>query len=183
MDEKHDDKAGTTTLDRETLVRAATRAIHVIADGDLDQFRELFHLQATNRESITEPPSTRGAGPAAFHASAEWLRSAFSDLAFTVREAAVDTDTVVLHATMSGRHTGDFVTYTPDATVERVFVPTGRAFEVTQTHWQRIRDGKVVEHWANRDDQGMALQAGWVPPSPAYLLRCALATARARRQA
>jgi len=183
MDEKLDDKAGTTTLDREALVRTATQAIRVIADGDLDQFRELFHPQATNRESIAEPPSTRGEGPAAFHASAQWLRSAFSDLAFTVRDAAVDTDIVVLHVTMSGRHTGDFVTYTPAATVERVFAPTGKAFEVTQTHWQRIRDGKVVEHWANRDDQGMALQAGWVPPSPVYLLRCAVATARARRRA
>lgn len=62
----------------------------------------------------------------------------------------------VLHVTMSGRHTGDFVTYGPDAKVERVFVPTGKAFEVTQTHWQRIREGQVVEHWANRDDQGDA---------------------------
>jgi predicted ester cyclase len=177
-----DGEAVTTTLDREALVRVATDAVHVIAAGDLDRFRELFHSQATNRESVAEPPATRCAGPEAFHASAQWLRSAFSDLAFTVREAAVDADVVVLHVSMSGRHTGDFVTYAPDATVERVFVPTGRAFEVTQTHWQRIWHGKVVEHWANRDDQGMAMQAGWVPPSPVYLLRCVLATARARHR-
>jgi hypothetical protein len=54
---------------------------------------------------------------------------------------------------------------------------------VPQTHWLRIRDGKVIEHWANRDDQGMAMQAGWVPPSPAYLFRCSRATAKARRSA
>ena len=39
-----------------------------------------------------------------------------------------------------------------------------------------MRDGLVAEHWAVRDDQGMALQLGWVPPSPWYLLRCAVAT-------
>jgi hypothetical protein len=41
----------------------------------------------------------------------------------------------------------------------------------------------VIEHWANRDDIGTATQLGWVPPSPAYLVRMALATRRARRAA
>jgi predicted ester cyclase len=180
-----DGDAGTTTLDRAALVRVATDALHVMADSSatgLERFAELFHAEATNRESVDEPPAARGTGPQAFLATAQWLRNAFSDLAFTVRQAVVDGDLVVLHVTMAGRHTGDFVVYADDATVERVFVPTGRAFEVTQTHWQRIRDGKVVEHWANRDDQGMAEQSGWMPPSPAYLVRCGLATARARRR-
>ena len=63
------------------------------------------------------------------------------------------------------------------------FPPTGRTFAITQTHWFRVRDGRVLEHWANRDDLGMAEQAGWVPPSPAYLLRMALAKRRARKAA
>ena len=41
----------------------------------------------------------------------------------------------------------------------------------------------VIEHWANRDDLGMAQQAGWVPPTPLFLLRMALAKRKARRQA
>jgi hypothetical protein len=28
-----------------------------------------------------------------------------------------------------------------------------------------MRDGLVVEHWANRDDLGMAMQLGWFDPS------------------
>jgi hypothetical protein len=47
----------------------------------------------------------------------------------------------------------------------------------------RVRDGMVVEHWANRDDQGMAMQLGWVPPTPRFLVKTALATRRARRTA
>lgn len=179
-----DHEAGTTTLDRAALVRIATEAVQVMADpsAGLERFHRLIHPDATNRESVAEPPATRGTGPEAFQATARWLQAAFSDLAFTVREAAVDGDMVVLHMTMAARHTGDFVTYAADGTVERVFVATGKPFEVSQTHWQRIHDGKVVEHWANRDDQGMALQAGWIPPSPLYLLRCGRATSRARRQ-
>ena len=49
---------------------------------------------------------------------------------------------------------------------------------VTQTHWTRMRDGKVVEHWANRDDLAQARQLRWVPPTPLYLWRMA----RAKRQ-
>jgi hypothetical protein len=46
-----------------------------------------------------------------------------------------------------------------------------------------VADGLVIEHWANRDDQGMAEQLGWVPPTPAYLLRMAMAKRRARKSA
>ena len=56
--------------------------------------------------------------------------------------------------------------------------PTGKAFAITQTHWFRTRDGVITEHWANRDDLAMARQAGWVPPSPGFLLRAAIAKRR-----
>jgi hypothetical protein len=75
------------------------------------------------------------------------------------------------------------VVYTDDGTVDSVFPPTGRTFAITQSHWFRMRDGRILEHWANRDDLGMARQLGWVPPSPAYLVRMALAKRRAVRSA
>src|SRR5260370_1051671 len=62
-----------------------------------------------------------------------------------------------------------------------VMPPTGQACSITQTHWFRVADGKVIEHWANRDDMGMARQLGWVPPTPRYLIRMALARRRARK--
>ena len=129
-----------------------------------------------------EPPQTRGRGPEAFHATGEWLRHAFSELTWTTDRSVVEDDVVVTYGRMSGRHTGDFVVWTEDQQVERVFVPTGRDFTVRQAHFQRIRDGLVIEHWAVRDDQGMAMQAGWIPPTPGFLVRCALATRRARRR-
>jgi hypothetical protein len=45
----------------------------------------------------------------------------------------------------------------------------------------RIQDGKVIERWANRDDLGQAKQLGWLPPTPAYLIRMARARSRAKR--
>ena len=45
-----------------------------------------------------------------------------------------------------------------------------------------MADGQAIEHWANRDDLGTAAQLGWVPPTPRYLLRMALAKRRAQRE-
>ncbi len=173
--------SGTRT--RDELADRATRAIRVMADGTLDDLRRYVHPDAVNREAAAEPPTSRGRGPDAFWATALWLRSAFSDMAFGIDAVAVDGDLVVTHGTMSGRQTGDMVIWTPAATVERAFASTSKRFEVHHAHFQRFRDGLVVEHWAVRDDQSLALQLGWVPPTPAYLLRCALATRRARRAA
>jgi hypothetical protein len=82
---------------------------------------------------------------------------------------------------MSGRQTGPFVTYDAQGRIDQVFPATGRSFAVTQTHLFRVTDGKISEHWANRDDLGQAVQLGWVPPSPAFLLRAAWAKRRLAR--
>ncbi len=39
--------------------------------------------------------------------------------------------------------------------------PTGRSYSVQHMHLFRIVDGKIVEHWANRDDLGAARQVGF----------------------
>ncbi|MFN0090368.1 MAG: ester cyclase [Acidimicrobiales bacterium] len=171
------------TLARAAIAGVAERSIHATLGGSLADLTALIHPDGVNREAIAEPPATRGIGPAAFHATGEWLRAAFSQLAWTTERTVVDDDLVVSYGKLSGCHTGDFVVWTPDGGVERAFAPTGGTFSVRQAHFQRIIDGHVIEHWAVRDDQGMALQLGWIPPTPGFLLRCRRATKRARRAA
>jgi len=162
-------------------IALAIASMHAMGSGSLEVFHALYTADVVNREAEAEPPDTRGTGPAAMYATARWLRTAFDDLAFQVHDAVHHNDLVVVHVTMSGRQTGPFVAYRPDATIAAVFPPRGRTFAITQTHWFRIRDGKVAEHWANRDDLGMGQQLGWNPPTPLYLIRMLLATRRARR--
>jgi len=99
-----------------------------------------------------------------------------------IHEVVAEGDLAVVHCTMSGRHVRDFVAFREDGEVADAFPPTGRRFATTQTHWLRIADGLVIEHWANRDDMGTAAQLGWVPPSPLCLLRMARAKRRARKR-
>ena len=163
--------------------RTAIRSMQLTCAGDLADLEAVCTADAVNREARNEPPDTRGVGPAAFSATARWLRSAFSELAFQIHDVVQEGDLIVVHATMSGHQTGPFVAYGPDGEITAVFPPLGRRFAVTQTHWFRLRDGKVAEHWANRDDLGMGQQLGWTPPTPVYLVRMLLARRRARRAA
>ena len=165
------------TIDADTCVQSMT----IMASGDLDDLTRVVHPRAVNREAKDEPPACRGEGPAAFEATAHWLRAAFADLRFDIHDTVGDGDLIALHCTMSGRQIGPFVAYDESGEVAQAFPPTGRTFAITQTHWFRMKDGQVIEHWANRDDLGMATQLGWVPPSPAFLWRMARAKRHARR--
>ena len=174
-----------TTPSQNRAAAAGSRALcqrifSVFADGELSDFEALIHPEAVNREAGTEPLACRGRGPAAFHATGLWLRSALADMRWEIHEVAADGDIVVAHTTARARQTGPFMIYDEAGAVRQVFPPTGKATSATQTHWFRIADGKVIEHWANRDDMTMAQQLGWIPPSPRYLLRMFLAKRKAR---
>lgn len=174
------DVADTTSSTENKSV--AARFMHMMADGDRDTFDRLVAPEAINRESRTEPPAARVPGPDGFYATALWLREAFGDFRHEVVHAVEEDDVVVLDTVMTARHVGPFVTYDERGRVDQVFAPTGKSFAVHQTHWLRIADGKLVEHWADRDDLGMARQAGWIPPTPAGLIRNALAKRKAHKE-
>ncbi|TCC52749.1 hypothetical protein E0H75_03070 [Kribbella capetownensis] len=159
----------------------AVRSIRIMADGDRADFDALIHPDAVNREDDVEPPACRVGGPAGYYATALWLRTAFEGLAYEIHHVVANGNLVAINSTMSGRHVAPFVVYTPAGAVDTVFPPTGQTFAITQSHWFRLEDGKVVEHWANRDELGQAKQLGWVPPTPAYLFRMARAKSRVKR--
>jgi predicted ester cyclase len=104
-------------------------------------------------------------------------------MSWDIHEVVAERDLIVAHTTAHGRHIGPFVFYDEDGAIDQAFPPTGGTCSVTQTHWFRIAEGKVIEHWANRDDMSTARQLGWIPPSPRYLARMVLAKRRARREA
>jgi predicted ester cyclase len=160
----------------------ALRTFQVMESDDLADFEEVYHLEFLSHDANAAPPAARGRGPAAAHATAPWLRDAFAELRWEVHDVVAEGDLVVAHCTMSGRHVRDFVVYSEDGSAKDAFPPTGGRFAVAQSHWLRIADGQCIEHWATRDDLGMGEQLGWVPPSPAYLVRMALAKRRARRR-
>ncbi|MGA8542074.1 MAG: ester cyclase [Thermoplasmata archaeon] len=85
--------------------------------------------------------------------------SYFSHSLHTLHEMIAEGDWVAVRTTCTGTHTES-----PELPVNGgMFVglkPTGRSYTVQQIHMFRIVDGKLTEHWANRDDLGAARQIG-----------------------
>jgi predicted ester cyclase len=150
----------TSTTQTATAASLARAQIAAMANGTFDDFTRLIAPAAHNREAATEPPAAREPGPAGWYATALWLRGMFSDLRWEIHEVVAEGELVAVHTTMSGVHTGRYTKYAPDGTVVVDRPPSGRAFATTQSHWFRVADGQIVEHWANRDDLGTATQLG-----------------------
>ena len=95
-----------------------------------------------------EAPAGTPPGPGSVAFFMHMLAGAFSDQRWTMHHVIAEGDTVVMHCTHSGRHTGEFMG----------LPATGRTFSYRQVHLVRIVDGKGAEHWAVRDDASLMRQ-------------------------
>jgi len=82
-------------------------------------------------------------GPHAMRASAEWLLARFPDLHMMIEEVISDGDIEVVRILSEGTNCG---------ALDDVVPRTGKRFIARQSHWFRVTGGKLVEHWATRDD-------------------------------
>ncbi len=100
-------------------------------------------------------------GPSHLRDTAQWLLGQFPDLCMTVVAIVAQGDTVAARIRCEGTNRGP---------LNGVMSPTGRRFSAEQSHWFRIEDGRLAEHWANRDDLTTMLQLAVIeaprPPRP-----------------
>lgn len=94
-------------------------------------------------------------GPQAMRASAEWLLAQFPDMHMTIEAMVAEGDTVAVRVLSEGTNLGP---------LNGVMPPTGKRFTARQSHWYRVADGKLVEHWATREDLPTMLQLGVIQP-------------------
>jgi predicted ester cyclase len=95
------------------------------------------------------------------HIVSVW-RTAFPDLHFAIDTVLAEGDCVVSEVTLSGTHRGLFPMIPP--LEGPPLSPNGKKFSVKHLHRFRLRDGKIVEHFAVRDDLGMFQQLGHLTP-------------------
>jgi len=94
-------------------------------------------------------------GPQAMRASAEWLLAQFPDMRMIIEAMVAEGDIVAVRVLSEGTNLGP---------LNGVVPPTGKRFSARQSHWYRVADGKLVEHWATREDLPTMLQLGVIQP-------------------
>ena len=127
----------------------------LLAGGETELAEQLVHPDFVNNEADPE----RRNGPSGAAATSEWLRSCFGNLRYDIHRVFVDGDMAAAYVTMHGTHEGGLPPGVP---------ATHKPFEVKHVHLFRFADdGRVVEHSAVRDDLGMVMQLGLLPPPAA----------------
>jgi predicted ester cyclase len=90
--------------------------------------------------------------------TASWLLGQFPDLHMAIEALVAQDDLVVVRVLTTGTNLGPLNGMLP---------PTGNRFTARQTHWFRVADGRLAEHWATREDLPAVLQLGVIrPPGP-----------------
>jgi predicted ester cyclase len=93
----------------------------------------------------------------------EDIYGTFPDYREEIVEITAVADSVILRIKSSGTHEG--VGKLPVNGGLLVGVPpTHKHFEVSAIHWYKLKDGKIVDHYAVRDDAAMMQQLGLSPP-------------------
>jgi predicted ester cyclase len=127
----------------------------LLAGGETELAEQLVHPDFVNNEADPE----RRNGPSGAAATSEWLRSCFGNLRYDIHRVFVDGDMAAAYVTMHGTHEGGLPPGVP---------ATRKPFAVKHVHLFRFADdGRVVEHSAVRDDLGMVMQLGLLPPPAA----------------
>jgi predicted ester cyclase len=120
--------------------------------ADLDALEQVIDPDCVNHDT---PPGL-AQGFAGVRQTVTMLHAAFSEQRYEVHHVIGEGDTVVIHATMHGRHTGEFLG----------IPPTGREVALRSVHTVRYRDGREVETWALQDRMGLMQQLGVIPDGP-----------------
>lgn len=119
----------------------------LFTQGNLALAEEIFAADYIDHEA---PPGQTNRGPESMRQLVTMFHSAFPDISFHVEEVIAEGETVAARVFWTGTHRGTFLG----------IAPTGRTVRQKQMHFMHLRDGRLVEHRAVRDDLGLRQQLG-----------------------
>jgi len=109
----------------------------------------------------------RPVGRAGVRRVLEDIHRTFPDMRLEIIDLLAVGDTVIVRCKFSGTHEGVGQLPVNGGLLVGV-APTHKHFEVQHIHWYKLRDGKIVDHYATRDDIGMMQQLGLLPAPPPF---------------
>lgn len=132
----------------ESVLEIAQQMGRIFNDLDEETAQRLVAPEFVDYEA---PPGTPG-GPDGYMGTARWMNSVFAEASWDHLDSFADGDRAVIRVRFTGVHVGDFLG----------FEATGKKVDIEHIHIYRIEDGKVIEHWACRQDLFLLAQLGVV---------------------
>lgn len=138
--------ASESTVQGRENERVARRVPEDIAtDGNLDLVEAVYAADA-----VEHGPMGDIEGREAIRESLESFLGAFEDFSATVEDVVAEGDTVAMRVTLRGTHTGEFMG----------LEPTDGSFEIANTVFTRVQDGRIAERWVLPDMASLYAQLG-----------------------
>ena len=144
--------------DRERTKEAVRAHFAAMSSGDYSALERIYDPAGRNyaatpfEESV--PVGGRPMGPADIRQTMEWLRQSMEDLNMEIEDLIAEGDQVVAWVRATGTPSGK------GGPLPQAGVRT----DVYHAHRFRLRDGRIVGHWAVRDDLRAMIQSGVVKP-------------------
>jgi steroid delta-isomerase-like uncharacterized protein len=134
---------------------AIERLVHAwatqgVAEGHLATFDELLHP-----EIVDVSGGRQSRGVESFKQRAKAVADAFSQRTVTIDDLVVGEAHIAWRWTLRGTHSGPFMSQPP----------SNRAITLSGVNFQRLREGRVVEHWTLADMAGLLNQIRVQTPS------------------
>jgi predicted ester cyclase len=139
------------SLDIKAIARRIS--LEVFGQGRLEVIDEVVAPDGRERGDLAPgvPPGREG-----LKLMARALRSAFPDLKNTIDLQVAEGDLVATKVTYTGTMKSDF----------RGMPATGKQATWTESHFVRIKNGQVTDHWGDIDRLGMLQQFGLAAGAP-----------------
>lgn len=117
--------------------------------GDLTKLDSIIDPGYVNHNPSTDDPVS---GPEGLKPIILAMRRGIPDLHYEILETIITADRVAVRVQVTGTHLGIFFG----------IPPTGRRFSIEQINVERVKLGKIMEHWRVTDELKMMRQLGLV---------------------
>jgi predicted ester cyclase len=130
--------------------RTALAALDVFTSGEVERIRDLVTDDFVDHGL---PPGVVPPGPDGYIATLRWLIDVLR-IRYEVHDVVAAGDKVAIRATAHGVHRSDHLGV----------AATGQPYAMPTMHLFRAEGDRLAEHWGVRDEYGVLVQVGALPP-------------------
>jgi predicted ester cyclase len=129
----------------------------VVNTGDVSRVEDFIGPDYVDHYAGEDAPT----GPGVMAEHIRDVRATYPDLHVTIEQQFADGDVVISRVLATGTHQGSWLG----------MAPTGKRVRITVVNIDRVRDGRIIEHWGTANTLEALLECGILRPPLASVPR------------